>query len=169
MQRGSDDRRQSRSNVFLSAALVTDGRSVPVRVRNLSARGALLEGSAAGAGTKVQLLRGSLAAEGEIAWQRGRQAGIRFNGEIDVSEWIRRVEHPGQQSVDALVASVRSKAPRAAVPVHSETASLTDVVLELDSICERVAASASMSMELGEELVKLESIARTLDQIVRRE
>jgi hypothetical protein len=31
-----------------------------------------------------------------------------------------------------------------------------------------VAASASMSMELGEELVKLESIARTLDQIVRR-
>jgi len=25
-----------------------------------------------------------------------------------------------------------------------------------------------MSMELGEELVKLESIARTLDQIVRR-
>lgn len=168
MQRGADDRKQGRSNVFLSATLLADGRSAPVRVRNLSARGALLEGSAADAGTKVQLLRGSLAAEGEIAWQAGDLAGIRFNGNIEVAQWMKRVEHSGQQSVDAVVDAVRSKAPPAPFALDAEGPSLAQVVLELDRICERVTGSASMSIELGEELVKLEALARTLEQIAGR-
>jgi len=166
LQRSGEDRRQSRSNVFLSATLASDGRSVPVRVRNLSARGALLEGPGlVRAGTRVRLMRGSLAADGEIAWDADRQAGIRFNGTIDVAAWIKRVEHSGQQSVDAVVATLRSEAP-ASAGFDPQKPSLARIVLELDSICERLAGSPSMSVEVGEELVRLEALARTLEQIV---
>jgi len=77
----TDGRIEDRSNVFLSAALVTSSSSVPVRIRNLSSRGALLDGAALPvAGVQVQLVRGMLRANGHVAWQDGSLAGINFGG-----------------------------------------------------------------------------------------
>jgi hypothetical protein len=38
---------------------------------------------------------------------------------------------------------------------------------ELDGICGRLSASSSMTIEIGEELVKLDALARALQQIAR--
>ena len=58
---GSDPRTNFRSNVFLVAALKTLEGTVPVRVRNLSATGALLEGDGLpGDAVGVLLERGQL-------------------------------------------------------------------------------------------------------------
>ena len=61
-------RSQGRANVFLSAAIVVGASSVPVRVRNLSTRGAFVDGnSLPSAGASFRLVRGQLSADGEVA------------------------------------------------------------------------------------------------------
>ena len=165
MQQDADNRKQSRSNVFLSALLVSGSISIPVRVRNLSARGALLDGgSLPSAGTNVGLLRGELFAQGEIAWLSNDQAGIKFSDEVKVGDWIKAIGHPAQQRVDAAFAALRT---RRMPPIMSEaeTPSLLSISEELDRVCDRLASSAPMSIELGEELVKLDALARLLEHI----
>ena len=98
MRSMTDNRSHSRSNVFLSAILVAGTTSLPVLVRNLSQRGAFLDGGPfTPVGAKVELVRGNLSVRAEIIWQADGHAGLRFAGEIDVGEWVKRVGHPGQQ------------------------------------------------------------------------
>lgn len=165
MQPEDEHRSQNRSNVFLSASLLADGASLPVRVRNMSHRGALLDGgSLPQTGAKVRLVRGELSAEGSIAWQHDGQAGIRFAGEIDVASWVKKVGHTGQQRVDNAIAALRR---HDAVPDFAAQApSLERISLELQVICDRLAGSPTMTAEFGEELVKLDTLAQTLRQLV---
>jgi len=164
LQSESENRSQSRSNVFLSATLVAGNSVVPVRVRNLSARGALLDGSSLpAAATKIRLVRGELAAEGQIAWQGGGQAGLRFLGVIDVSQWVRRVGNPAQRRVDDDLAALRRRsAPPVPAPEHFSMALISN---EIREICDRLAASPAMTVEVGEELVKLEALAQALESL----
>lgn len=168
LQPQTDNRSQSRSNVFLSAALLAGGPPLPVRLRNLSARGALLEGlSLPSPGTFVRLIRGELAADGEIAWTTDGQAGIRFAAPIDVPAWVRRIGHAGQQQIDRAVAALRRHEAPAERPKGTQLPSLTWVSAELEAICERLAAAPNLSVEFGEELVRLDSLARVLQQLAR--
>jgi hypothetical protein len=69
LQADANNRSELRSNLFLSAELVVGPAALPVRVRNLSPHGALVDGgSLPPAGASVRLVRGDLSAEGEIAW-----------------------------------------------------------------------------------------------------
>ena len=162
----TDDRLENRSNVFLSAALVTPTSSSPVRIRNLSPRGALLDGTALPlASVEVQLVRGMLRASGRVAWQDANLAGITFDEEIDVSAWVRRTEHSGQQRVDHLVAAVKRKE---ALPIGGKATpppTLNSISVELDQISIRLASMAGMTTEVGEELIKLDILAQRLRQL----
>ena len=175
MQPQIDNRSQLRSNVFLAASLVAGALPLPVRVRNLSAYGALLDystmvtyggeqldgGSLPPAGARVRLLRGELSADGKVAWTAHGHAGIRFADEIDVGAWVRRLGHPGQQRVDEAVAALRRDRP---LPDPEPSPSLGAIGAELDAICERLAGSPAMTVEFAEELVKLDALARALQQ-----
>ena len=168
MQAQGDNRSQGRSNVFLAASLVSGAGQLPVRIRNLSQVGALLDGgSLPPAGSKVRLVRGRLSADGEIAWVARGQAGIRFTAEIDVAAWVARVGHSGQQRVDEVVAAHRRREPAAAIQ-DDDRLSLAAISEELDAICNRLAASPAIVTELGEELVKLDALASTLQQLAGR-
>ena len=165
LQSITDHRSHSRSNVFLSAVLVAEAASLPVRVRNLSPRGAFLDGGPLPpVGAQVELVRGHLHAHAEVVWQAGGHAGLRFAGEIDVGEWVRRPGHAGQQRVDDAVAALRRNRPPPA-GARAEPLSLRRLSAELDVICERLAASPAMTVELGEELLKLDALARALQQL----
>ena len=160
----SDNRAEGRSNVFLTAMLDTGDSSIPVRIRNLSSRGALIDGPALpSVGTSVRLLRGRLAATGELAWKGTGQAGVNFGREIDVDDWVQRIGHSGQQRVDGVIAALRSSTR---VPEEFQASpnpkSLASISAALNEICERVAARPNLSVELGEELLNLEDIARAL-------
>jgi hypothetical protein len=177
LQADANNRSELRSNLFLSASLVAGPAALPVRVRNLSPHGALVDGgSLPPAGASVRLVRGDLSAEGEIAWQTGGQAGMRFAGEIDVSLWVKRTDHPGrqrvghpgQQRVDNAIAALRTHEPTPRDANNAEPASLARISAELDEICERLAGSPAMTVELGEELMKLDALARALQQRVSR-
>jgi hypothetical protein len=168
LQPQTDHRSQSRSNVFLAALLVAGAAALPVRVRNLSSRGALVDGgSLPSAGTTVRLMRGELSAEALVAWEAEGHAGIRFAAEIDVPEWVKQLGHPGQQRVDSAVEALRRNQPQPQ-PSNAEAAnapSLVRISEELDAVCERLAASPAMTVEIGEELVRLDALARTLERL----
>ena len=170
LQRPTNNRAQDRSNVFLAGVLVVGGATLPVRVRNLSTRGALLDGASLPAtGARVRLLRGDLNADGEMAWQTEGHAGLRFLGEIDVERWVRRVAHPGQQRVDIAVAALRADeiAPLDVRGAHGP--SLAQISAELDGICERLADSPGMTTHVAEELLRLDALARQLHQLSGRD
>ena len=103
-------RAEVRNNMFVVAVLYGAGGSVPVRVRNMSRGGALVESAdTPGEGQHVRLSRGSLSVRGHIAWQRDNRAGIRFDTAIDVSDWLPLGARPtGQQRVDEIVQDRRA-------------------------------------------------------------
>jgi hypothetical protein len=162
-----DNRSEGRSNVFLVGTLDAGDASAPVRIRNLSEHGALVEGSALPAvGAKVRLLRGRLSAAGQIAWLGHRHGGVNFDAQIDVDSWVQRVGHVGQQRIDGLVAAIRgSKSIPSGLQHAPKIQSLAAINLELERICERLAAMPDMSVALSEELLKLDVLCQSLRQI----
>jgi hypothetical protein len=158
-----EHRSDLRSNVFLTAVLLNGEETRPVRVRNLSPGGAFLDGERIPpVGANVRLVRGSLAVTGNVAWQSEGHAGLRFDREIDVAAWVNRVGHPGQRKVDRAVDALRHSQPLATT---ADTPMLVRISAELDGICERISASRSMTVEVGEELVRLDALARALQQL----
>jgi hypothetical protein len=163
----ADKRSEGRANVFLTASLDAGATVAAVRIRNVSSRGALIEGTSLPAiGTRVRLLRGQLCALGELAWVSLGQAGINFTTEIKVEQWVKRVDAVGQERVDGVIAALRGsgKVPTELQGAES-IASLATISAELDEICERLANAPDMSIKFGEDLLKLDSIAQSLRRL----
>jgi hypothetical protein len=80
----AEQRRAVRTRTFLTAKLVSPARDYPVRIRDISASGARVEGIDLPApGTLVEVQRGGFAALAEIVWRREGQAGLSFDEEIE--------------------------------------------------------------------------------------
>ena len=70
---------EPRTNMFVMAALVTGHTRETVKVRNMSASGALVEGpTLPHPGTQCLLNRGEIALEAEVVWMKFGKAGLRF-------------------------------------------------------------------------------------------
>ena len=166
---GNESRSSPRSNVFLTAALAGEGASRPVRIRNLSVNGALLEGrDFPEEGKKAQLRRGSLCVQGEIAWQNGKYCGLRFDHTILVQEWVKRSGSEAQLRIDATIAQLRTGAESHWIERSFDRAnSVKSIADELVQICERIALLPNMSVELAEDLLRIEALARSLEQASR--
>jgi hypothetical protein len=161
-----DPRADARSNVFLAATLVAAGTSGPVRVRNISPRGALLDGpNLPPQGSAVGLRRGSLKANGEIAWQERDQCGVRFKTEVEVEGWV-RVGHAGQHRVDKIVTLLHRPPFRdaASLVLTSSEDSVSAISEDLTETCERLANIADLVAAQPEELLRLDAIAQRLRQ-----
>ena len=168
-----DLRSDPRSHVFLMAVLYSGPVGLPVRVRNLSGLGALLEGANLPPESRtVSLKRGGLAVAGTVAWSTGEQCGLRFSSAIKVAEWVDRAGSVGQQRIDATIADFRrtgTSGPRAAARVHeSDRDSLSGLSANLLKVCDRLAGLPEMSVVLAEELIKIEAAANALAAIARR-
>jgi hypothetical protein len=81
--------RAHRSNLFLSASFETAGTWNPVRIRNLSETGALLEGASLPAvGASLILKRQEVEIEARVAWLSPPRCGVAFQEAIKVGEWV---------------------------------------------------------------------------------
>ncbi|MCY7339275.1 MAG: PilZ domain-containing protein, partial [Sphingomonas bacterium] len=73
----TQNRRSRRSNLLMTATLEIAGRVLPVKLRNLSADGARVEGAELPVeGTRLLFRKGELAIDGRVIWVRGKQAGV---------------------------------------------------------------------------------------------
>lgn len=86
------NRRSRRAPVLLTASIVAHGIPTPVRLRNLSASGALIEGARLPeAGETTYFTRNDLRLRCEVMWVEGRYAGIRFARELERDEVLRYI------------------------------------------------------------------------------
>lgn len=153
--------------MFLTASLETGATTTAVRIRNLSPHGALIDGSSLPpVGSQIRLRRGQLQATGQLAWQSAGQGGVNFAKDIDVELWVKRVGHGGQQQVDGVIAALRGSGE---LPFEIEAPTGLNTVVEvsraLDQACDELAATPDISIELGEKLLRLDSIAQTLRRL----
>lgn len=163
-----DPRSDPRASVFLTAVLYAGSSQGAVRIRNLSAHGALLEGTnLPPEGTSVQIRRGSLSAAGDIAWSRDQHCGLRFAAIIDVASWIERAGPAGQQRIDAAIADFRREPKRplafAVLPGDLNRSDVRSPGAEILRICERIACMPELSIEVAEQILKIEAAARAIE------
>lgn len=91
----SQNRKNRRSNVLMSASLELSGTSLPVKLRNLSAEGALVEGESLPIeGASILFRKGDLSMAGVVAWVKGCQAGINFAQKLNPEQLLRHVPAP---------------------------------------------------------------------------
>ena len=91
----TQNRKSRRSNVLMTASLELSGTSVPVKLRNLSADGALVEGDKLPVeGASVLFRKGDLSMAGIVAWTNGRQAGVSFARNLNPEQLMRHVPVP---------------------------------------------------------------------------
>jgi PilZ domain len=120
-----DGRNHRRTHLFVAATLYSDMGSVPVRIRNMSPSGALIESpNIPEPGIQMILRRGSLQIAGRIAWKAEQKAGIAFASNAYVADWMARQAGLDQERVDQIVADF--KADGRSGNGSSSAASLTD-------------------------------------------
>jgi hypothetical protein len=91
-KKSADERRSARANVLLVASIEYEGRSIPVKVANLSAHGARVSSAGLpGEDAAVVLRCNGTAVDGWIAWLRAPHAGIHFGSVIEHSEVLRKM------------------------------------------------------------------------------
>jgi hypothetical protein len=89
------NRKNRRSNVLMSASLELSGTSLPVKLRNLSAEGALVEGDKLPVeGASILFRKGDLSMPGNVAWVKGKQAGVNFAQKLNPEQLLRHVPAP---------------------------------------------------------------------------
>lgn len=89
------NRKTRRSHVLMSASLELSGSSLPVKLRNLSADGALVEGEQLPAeGSLILFRKGELSVTGRVAWAKTRHAGISFDRPLAPAQVLRHIPTP---------------------------------------------------------------------------
>lgn len=89
------NRRQRRSQVLLAASLELWGSLLPVRMRNLSADGALVEGDKLPVeGASVVFRRQDLSVTAKVVWVRENRAGLSFNEPLSPETVLRHIPTP---------------------------------------------------------------------------
>jgi hypothetical protein len=145
-ERLRDAREEARVSLYLGASLYCDGTSFPVRIRNISSSGVLLETSKPTAvGALVQLVRGSLIVHGLVAWSDDSRCGLKFSGIIDVEQWRAPTGHGEQHRVDEIVRLVKA----GAIPL---SASAPGQELASGGTNEKLSAELQLVAELLEKL-----------------
>jgi len=148
----SDQRTAPRSSIYLAATLYCDGSALPIKIRNISATGALLEGSSVPTdGSLVQLVRGDLIVHGLIAWSARTRCGLKFSGSVDVQRWRAAPSNSEQERVDEVVRLVKAGAVPLPVPplAHQNP---KDAIDAPNDFCEDLQRASQLLESLGASL-----------------
>jgi hypothetical protein len=91
----TQNRRSRRSPVLLAASVEAAGVVTPVKLRNLSEEGALVEGDNLPLeGTTAVFERNELRVKARVAWVHGPYAGLAFARPLQKEEVLRNVPSP---------------------------------------------------------------------------
>lgn len=161
--------RPARKNVMLAASISAGGDSVPVRIRNLSRAGVMIDGpTLPDVGSALRLSRLELSVAATAIWNREGRCGLSLESPIAVDDWIAGVSTTGgtvslgQSRVDQLQAAIRSGA---ALPAETRASAPkpADVGLIEQNIASELARVKRTLDEVGEEL------ADDIDVLMRHE
>ena len=178
--------RHRRKNVMLAATIAWTAGSAPVRIRNLSELGAMIDGPALpDAGCALTLSRLVLSTAATVIWNRGGRCGLSLACPIVVDDWIAGASRApggsgaGQLRVDQLQLAIRSGAGVPAEipgpgpkPIQARqveraiAAEIGRVKAILDNVCEQLTDDVDV-LHRHERAMQTFDIAGTiLDQLV---
>ena len=169
-------RREDRVNLFVMAALHAEMHGGPVKLRNISANGALIEGdSLPGRGSRIELRKGSLCAPGAVVWRNENRAGLSFASHTEVAQWLPSAQ--AQKSVDqtfqrlkaAQHVAVRETAKVA--PLHASFVSAEDMeraAAALDDLADALALDDRVVFAFASKLQSLDIAAQLLRKVAAR-
>jgi len=175
---GDEKRLDPRSNIFVIAALYHGGGSVPVRIRNMSPHGALVEGARLPAnGTPMRLSRGSLTVECEIMWADEGRAGLHFSAPTAVGQWLPGGKRgAGQVLADEMAQQARLGALpplRPAPPADPERPTVGEQALRLESELRRAVEALAADPQVAERhpvpLQDIDGVAQALAKLAAEE
>lgn len=176
------DRRDSapRKNLLLAANIEAGARVVPVRIRNLSESGALIDGGALPeVGTDLKLRRLEIEIGATVVWRLGGRCGIRFAGRVHVDDWAlgkRRgpaLFERSQAGVDARQAAIRAgivsapeePKPRAPLQDSRIAEELAEVRCALDMVGEALSDDVTILERHGGSLLRLDLACQVLAEL----
>jgi hypothetical protein len=172
----SETRLTARTNLFVMAVICAGLSSEPVRVRNLSTSGALVEGAVLPQpGTQVRLCRADLDVEGEVMWCKDGRAGLQFGSSVIVADWLPQGSaKAGQQRVDRLVQKLKSdglSASPSSVAIGENdrkdfsAQELNHLRKAVESLAEDLAADAAIVEHHSSKLQTLDIVAQALGKL----
>jgi|GEM_PF-631600 len=177
--------RAPRKNLLLTATIRSGGVAAPVRIRNLSEKGAMVDGQALPEpGAALILQRLEVEMRGVVVWRTDGRCGIQFEGAASVDEWVAGRRAPavifghGQSRVDQIQAAVRSGREIAEedVTVESSPELITDVEARvadeldhvqrlLDAVAGDLIGDAALLQRHGEALQRFDNACQILTQL----
>lgn len=151
--------RPQRKNLMLSATIECGGTRAPVRIRNLSETGAMLDGAALpDPGVSLTLSRAEIVVGATVVWREAGRCGVRFDAiAATVDEWVTGKRpatfagKQGQARVDAIQTAVRAGA---VLPAEPPAAGTLDAAELERRVAEEVVHVQRLIDALGEELVE---------------
>jgi len=162
--------------MFLMATLYIGAHSTPVKVRDMSTGGALIEGGTMPPlGHGIRLCRGSLHVSGEVVWTTGGRSGLRFNTAITVTDWLPRANATApQMRIDEIVQLVKSSEASSPTFAGSEveitsrkltSLEITQLKLAIEALAEDLAADPDIVARHMEKLQSLDLTAQALTKL----
>lgn len=154
--------------MFVLASMAAASVSGPIKIRNMSPSGALIEGVALPhVGEHLSLGRGELSAAGTIVWREGGRAGLRFDHFVEVAAWLPAGSR--QQQVDQTFHELKNglvpTAPQPPAPVGTSPvgkADLLEAASALDALADALAEDARVIAGHSTKLQALDVAAQLL-------
>lgn len=86
---GPIERKAIRRSIFSDGRIVSHSATFPVRIRNVSEVGALVDGNELpAAGETVTLENAFASVLATVSWSKGNRAGLKFVGSTHLSDWF---------------------------------------------------------------------------------
>jgi hypothetical protein len=158
--------------MFVLASMAAASVSGPIKIRNMSPSGALIEGAALPhVGEHLSLGRGNLSAAGTIVWRDGGRAGLRFDHLVEVAAWLPAGSRQQQvdQTFHELKNGLASTAPLTAAAPTGPTApspigktDLLEAASALDTLADALAEDAQVIASHSTRLQALDIAAQLL-------
>ena len=169
--------REPRKSVMLAATLEASGVSLPVRIRNMAARGAMVDGSYLPApGATVQISRLSLTVSARVIWRLEGRCGLELAEEVSPDEWVAGVRpgvprsNFGQARVDGIQAALRQGAEIPTAPPSEPPDERVDrdrldalIAYEIDQVGLALETALDELSENPEVLMRHERALQSLD------
>ena len=167
-----DKARAARTNMFVMATMYAGSSSAPVKIRNLSETGALIEGAQIPAPSmEVRLSRGALNVTATVAWHLDGRAGLEFKSRISVAHWLPGGEalfkqeriaaafHDAQERKDATAGL--TTLPRSIVTIEQIQA----VVTQLKALGNALADDADVLVRHGVQIQVIDLATQLLERL----
>jgi hypothetical protein len=154
--------RPPRKNVMLAASISAGALSVPVRIRNLSEVGAMIDGPALpDSGTTLKLSRLALSIGATVVWSRDGRCGLRLGCPIVVDDWI-----TGASSTPAKAAGAQFRVDQIQSAIRSGAAMPAETRAPVPNSAEIQPVERSVAAELGRVKRMLDAVTEELSDDV---